>query len=71
MVNAIQTRSQRKKEEINISLTNEVAEIELEENLVEDVENLVPSLKKDDKDTVNPIKINVDEVTEALLKSEE
>ncbi|GFR23092.1 retrovirus-related Pol polyprotein from transposon 297 [Trichonephila clavata] len=73
MVNAIQIRSQRKKEQKNISLTNEVDEIELEENLVEDVENLslVPSFKKDDKDTVNPIKINVDEVTEALLKSEE
>ncbi|GFR02890.1 hypothetical protein TNCT_510901 [Trichonephila clavata] len=61
----------RKVEEKSISLTNEVDKIDLEENLDENVENLVPSLKKDDKDTMNPIKMNVVEVTEALLKREE
>ncbi|GFQ86565.1 uncharacterized protein TNCT_685281 [Trichonephila clavata] len=73
IANATQVSSPLRKEveEKSVSLTNEVAEIELEENLVKNVENLVPSFKKDDKDTMNPIKINVDEVTEALLKSEE
>ncbi|GFR17147.1 retrovirus-related Pol polyprotein from transposon 17.6 [Trichonephila clavata] len=43
MVNAIQTRSQRKKEaeQKSTSEENEVDEIELEENLVENVENLL------------------------------
>ncbi|GFQ75178.1 retrovirus-related Pol polyprotein from transposon 17.6 [Trichonephila clavata] len=70
--NATQVSNPRRKEveEKSISLTIEVAKIELEENLV-DVEIRVPSFTKDDKEIMNLIKINVDEVTEALLKSEE
>ncbi|GFR10609.1 hypothetical protein TNCT_183121 [Trichonephila clavata] len=46
MVNAIQTRSQRKKEaeQKSTSEANENDEMKLEENLTEDIENLLPSL---------------------------
>ncbi|GFR18015.1 hypothetical protein TNCT_359951 [Trichonephila clavata] len=71
--NATQVSSPRRKEveEKSISLTNEVDKIVFEGNLVENVEILVASFTKDDKDTMNSIKINVHEITEALLKNEE
>ncbi|GFR33252.1 retrovirus-related Pol polyprotein from transposon 297 [Trichonephila clavata] len=71
MVNAIQTRSQRKKEaeQKSTSEANENDEMKLEENLTEDIENLLPSFKE--KDTMNLIKTNTEEFIKTQQEREE
>ncbi|GFS74787.1 hypothetical protein NPIL_328951 [Nephila pilipes] len=72
MVNAIQTRSQRKKEarQNNMSVANEDNQIEIAENIAEDLENVLLSFREE-KYTVNLIKINANEFIEVQKKSEE
>ncbi|GFY61109.1 retrovirus-related Pol polyprotein from transposon 412 [Trichonephila inaurata madagascariensis] len=72
IVNAIQTRSQRKKEaeQNRTSEADEKEEMKLEENLAEDIENLLPSFTEE-KDTMSLININTDEFIKAQQKSEE
>ncbi|GFY64440.1 hypothetical protein TNIN_32871 [Trichonephila inaurata madagascariensis] len=71
-VNAIQTRSQRKKEaeQNRTSEADEKEEMKLEDNLAEDIENLLPSFTEE-KDTTSLININSDEFLKAQQKSEE
>ncbi|GFX45732.1 retrovirus-related Pol polyprotein from transposon 412 [Trichonephila clavipes] len=72
IVNAIQTRSQWKKEteQNRTSEAVEKEEMKLEENLAEDIKNLLP-LFTEEKDTMSLININTDEFIEAQQKSEE
>ncbi|GFT15243.1 retrovirus-related Pol polyprotein from transposon 412 [Trichonephila clavipes] len=72
IVNAIQTRSQWKKEaeQNRTSEAVEKEEMKLEENLAEDIKNLLP-LFTEEKDTMSLININTDEFIDAQQKSEE
>ncbi|GFY39990.1 uncharacterized protein TNIN_98861 [Trichonephila inaurata madagascariensis] len=65
-----QSAGKKKAEQKSISEANENDEIKLEENLAEDIENLLPSLKEE-KDTMNLININTDEFIKAQQESQE
>ncbi|GFX50878.1 hypothetical protein TNCV_2732291 [Trichonephila clavipes] len=71
-VNAIQTRSQWKKEaeKNRTSEAVEKEEMKLEENLAEDIENLLSSITEE-KDTMSLINIYTDGFIKAQQKSEE
>ncbi|GFV00395.1 retrovirus-related Pol polyprotein from transposon 412 [Trichonephila clavipes] len=74
IVNAIQTRSQWKKEaeQNRTSEAVEKEEMKLEENLAEDIKNLLPLFTEEkDTHTMSLININTDEFIEAQQKSEE
>ncbi|GFT42823.1 hypothetical protein NPIL_658321 [Nephila pilipes] len=63
-------KEKKEAEQNNTSVTNEDNQIEIAENIPEDMENILPSFRED-KNTINFIKINANEFIEARPKSEE
>ncbi|GFU39455.1 hypothetical protein NPIL_558911 [Nephila pilipes] len=63
--------TKKEAEQNNTSATNLDNQIEMEENIVEDLKNILPSFTREDKETMDLVKINANEFIEAQHKSEE